>query len=162
MRRFAAICCCLYLTSPVSAQEWQQYVNPRFGTVIATPPGYLVEMESDNADGALFVSPSRDEALLVWGSNLSGETLQQHYTEQLASDEALGWRITYQARGDGWRVYSGTMNDRILYAKLLAACQGKHVQHFKFEYAASRKQALDPVVERLSNSLKSRKGIDCN
>jgi len=149
------------VAGPSLAQQWDRYVNPRFGTVLSIPPGYIVEMESDDADGRLYVSPNREESLLVWGSNLVDQTLQQHFAALIADDESLGWKITYKARGDGWRVYSGTKAERIFYTKILAACRGKQAQHFKFEYAASKKTAFDPVVKSLSNSLKSRKGIDC-
>jgi hypothetical protein len=151
----------LLFSIPALAQEWEEYVNPRFGTALVIPPGYIVEMESDDGDGKLFVSPDRDESLLVWGSNLSGDSFQQHYENQIADDEALGWEITYSARGDGWRVYSGKKSDRILYSKLLAACKGTQAQHFKFEYSASKKEVLAPVVEKLTSSLRTRKALDC-
>lgn len=151
----------ILLAGPALAQQWDRYVNPRFGTVMQIPPGYKVEMESDDADGRLYVSPDKAESLLVWGENIIDKTLQQHFESLIEDDESVGWNITYKARGDGWRVYSGNKRDRIVYTKVLAACNGRQAQHFKFEYAAAKREKLDPLVKKLFTSLKSRKGVDC-
>ena len=151
----------IFFACPGMAQQWDRYVNPRFGTVMSIPPGYIVEMESADADGRLYVSPNRDESLLVWGSHLIDQTLQEHFKSLITDDKSLGWSISYKAKGDGWRVYSGSKEHRIIYAKILASCEGRQAQHFKFEYAESKKLEFDELVTTLSNSLKSRKGIDC-
>ena len=151
----------LLLPNIAMAQQLDRYVNPRFGTSMAVPSGYIVEMEGEDGDGRLYVSQDRKQSLLIWGASLVDETLEQHYQAQMEDDESLGWVITYKANGNGWRVYSGTKTDHIVYAKMIAACDGTIVQHFKFEYELARKAELDPLVNTLSNALKSRTGLDC-
>jgi hypothetical protein len=151
----------LTASSPVLAQQWDRYVNERYGTVMTIPPGFNVEIESTDGDGRLYLSEDRNESLLVWGSQVIDESFQAHFESLLDDEKSLGWDITYVAKGDGWRIYSGIKDDRVIYAKILASCEGKQAQHFKFEYSRAEKAELDSVVKRLSGSLKSRKGVDC-
>ena len=74
--------------------------------------------------------------------------------EYLAGD---GWTITYEAVTPSWASLSGTQGQRILYQRMIALCDGQYAA-FRLEYSAVDSSELDPVVNRLVQTLKA----DCS
>ena len=67
---------------------------------------------------------------------------------------AGGLDVTYARDGKGWAVFSGLKGAQIVYAKAIDACDASHV--FVVTYPAERKAFYDPIVTRLSRSLRCR------
>jgi hypothetical protein len=141
----------LVLAAPASATDWGQYDNARFGYTIDVPPGFEWGREADNGDGRAF----RDGAskLLVWGGNITERDFEGEAAAAKGYAAADGWTITYDAATPSWASFSGTQGQRILYQRMVAGCDG-HYAAFRLEYSAIEMSALDPVVNRLVQSLK--------
>ena len=153
----------LFTTAAIAA-DWTSYANARFGVIIDVPPGFVNDVpEPDNGDGLTFHSADGKAVLLVWGNNLVDEDFTQDAAGRLKSDTDDGWVISYAAgvNGDGWQVYSGTREGRLLYAKSISSCKNTQALHFHIEYPEAQKKAYDPVVERLAKSIKAGSTSHC-
>jgi hypothetical protein len=152
------------LSSSAIAADWSSYANARFGTTIDIPPGFVNDVpEPENGDGLTFHSADGKAELLVWSNNLVDGDFNQDVAERLKSDIGDGWNISYVAgvAGDGWQVYSGRREDRLLYAKSISSCKETQALHFRLEYPEVQKTNFDPVVAHLAKSLKAGPASDC-
>jgi hypothetical protein len=152
------------LSSSAMAADWGSYANARFGATIDIPPGFVNNVpEPENGDGLTFHSVDGKAELLVWGNNLVDADFNQDVAVRLKSDMADGWTISYAAgvAGDGWQVYSGTREGRLLYAKSISSCKNTQALHFRIEYPEAQKMVYDSVVPRLGKSLKAGVASDC-
>jgi len=145
----------LALATPVLATGWESYGNARFGYTIEVPPGFAWGKEAENGDGRSFREGA--SKLLVWGGNIAEgdfESAVAAAREYLAGD---GWTITYEAVTPSWASLSGTQGQRILHQRMIALCDGQYAA-FRLEYSAVDSSELDPVVNRLVQTLKA----DCS
>ena len=152
------------LSSSANASDWSSYANARFGATIDIPPGFVNDVpEPANGDGLTFHSADGNAELLVWGNNLVDADFNQDVAARLKSDTEDGWNISYVAgvNGSGWQVYSGTREDRLLYAKSISSCKETQALHFRIEYPGAQETDFDPIVSRLSKSLKAGPATDC-
>ena len=152
MRRFllalAATLCCL----PALAADWSNYVNDRFGVGIDLPPGFAAGEPPANGDGLRFSTPTA--SLVVFGSFLAESGFEADVALRKAWAAADGWALTYEATTPGWAVWSGKQGSRILYARAIPLCGGTAIGIFELTYSTIDQQALDPVVTRLTRSLR--------
>lgn len=139
------------LASPALAEEWRSYENARFGYAIDVPPSFEWSREADNGDGRDF----RDGAtkLAVWGGNITEGDFERAVTAARDFVSAEGWGISYEATTPSWASYSGSQAKRILYQRMIALCDGRYAA-FRLEYSAIDIGRLEPVVDRLVQSLK--------
>ncbi len=152
------------LSSSAIAADWSSYSNPRFGVSVDIPHGFVNDVpEPENGDGLTFHSADGKAELLVWGNNLVDADFNQDVAARLKSDTEDGWNVSYVARvnGSGWQVYSGTREGRLLYTRSIASCKETQALHFRIEYPEAQKTTYDPVVARLSKSLKAGPATDC-
>jgi hypothetical protein len=152
------------LSASAMAADWSSYANARFGITIDISPGFVNDVpEPENGDGLTFHSADGKAELLVWGNNLVEADFNQDVAERLKSDMEDGWNISYVAgvNGSGWQVYSGTREDRLLYAKSISSCKETQALHFRLEYPEAQKTDFDPVVARLAKSLNAGSASDC-
>ena len=138
------------LAAPALAADWEPYGNARFGYTIEVPPGFEWGKEADNGDGRSF----RDGAtrLLVWGGNITEDSFESAVAAAKAFAVADGWDITYEAVTPSWASYSGTRGQRVLYQRMIALCDMQYAA-FRLEYSAVDIGKLEPVVERLVQTL---------
>jgi hypothetical protein len=147
----ALICFMLIaLAAPALAADWEPYGNARFGYSIEVPPGFAWGQEADNADGRSF----RDGAtkLLVWGGNITEDSFESAVNAAKGYSAGEGWNITYEAVTPSWASYSGMQGNRILYQRMIALCDGQYAA-FRLEYSTIDMGALEPVVNRLVQTL---------
>lgn len=139
------------LASPALAEEWRSYENARFGYAIDVPPGFEWGREADNGDGRSF----RDGAtkLAVWGGDIVEGDFEQAVAAARGFASAEGWSISYEATTPSWASYSGSQAKRILYQRMIALCDGQYAA-FRLEYSTIDIGKLEPVVERLVQTLK--------
>lgn len=148
----ALICFMLIaLTAPALAADWEAYGNARFGYTIEVPPGFEWGKEADNGDGRSFRNGATK--LLVWGGNITEDSFES--AADAAKEFAIGdgWGITYEAVTPSWASYSGTQGQRVLYQRMISLCDMQYAA-FRLEYSAVDIGRLEPVVERLVQTLK--------
>jgi len=141
-----------------SAQEnWATYRNPRFGTTIEYPPRFRPGRPPDNNDGLSFTAAD-GATLSVWGSlnimehDIAG--LEKFLRESLDAGE----RITYRAAGRNWLVLSGTRGERVFYRRHALSHRNEIANGFEISYPGSLATRYDPIVARISKSLRSGRG----
>jgi hypothetical protein len=67
-------------------------------------------------------------------------------------------RITYRAGGKNWLVLSGTRGDRIFYKRHLFSHANHVINAFEISYPAGLASGYDPIVARMSKSLRAGTG----
>ena len=139
--------------TPAFAQDWQQYDNARFGYSIDVPPGFSGQGESENGDGQAFAADGKPIDLLVWGGQAL-EGFEAEVAQRMAWDEDEAWNITYQATTPRWASWSAIKGFRILYQRMVLLCDGTSYAAFRVEYSVTDSAEMDPVVERLVQSLR--------
>lgn len=70
-----------------------------------------------------------------------------------------GWKVTYRKQNSAFASWSGTKGDQIVYERAIPACNGA-AAYFRLEYHADAKEAFDPVILRLVQSLQSDRCIN--
>ena len=151
------------LSSSATAADWSNYANARFGATIDIPPGFVNDVPGPaNGDGLTFHSADGKAELLVWGNNLVDGEFAADGMSRLQGEKYEGWDVSYQkVSRNEWNVFSGSKGGRIMYARSIASCRGTQTLHFRIEYPEAQKKHYDPVVERLSKSLKAGPASDC-
>ena len=148
----ALICFMLIaLAVPALAAGWEPYGNARFGYTIEVPPGFEWGKEADNGDGRSFRSGATK--LLVWGGTITEDSLEGAVAAAKEFAVGDGWTITYEAVTPSWASYSGTQGQRVLYQRMIGLCDMQYAA-FRLEYSAVDIGKLEPVVERLVQTLK--------
>ena len=96
----------------------------------------------------------------MWGSfnvqehDIAG--LEAFLREGLEKDE----KITYRAAGKNWLVLSGTQgDDKVFYTRYLLSHRNEVENAFRISYPASLAATYDPIVARISKSLKPGRGF---
>jgi opacity protein-like surface antigen len=145
------ICACL---AGASAAGGLHYVNVWYRYAIDLPPGFSAIDESGNGDGGLSYSPDRKSKLAVWGTNALTESFSSDVEGDIQSDQDKGWEIGYRKVAGRWASWSGEKDGRIFYARRIVVC-GEGIAAFQLEYPGAAKDAFDPVVQNLVNSLKA-------
>jgi hypothetical protein len=152
---------CLALTvlpDLAHAQEkWTTYRNDRFGTAIEYPGRFRPGPPPDNNDGQRFAAGD-GATLLVWGSLNIEERDVAGLEAFLREDPKKGEQITYRAAGKNWLVLSGTRDDGIFYQRYLISHRGEVVNAFEISYPAALGAAYNPIVARISKSLRPGRG----
>jgi hypothetical protein len=140
------------------AQEaWATYRNTRFGTSIEYPARFRPGRPPDNNDGLGFTAPD-GATLSVWGSlNIDEHDIARLETSLRESAEASE-RITYRAAGNNWLVLSGTRGGRLFYRRYLLSHRNEIVNAFEIGYPEALKAVYDPIVRRISTSLRPGRG----
>jgi len=130
------------------ADEYDCYVNHRYGYALAWPKKLLSPMgESDAGDGQVFVSPGGRAVLRCWGS--FNDAVQQTIPEALAQALAEpGRQVTYRHAGRSFFVLSGYTDGRIFYRRSILA-HGV-LATFELTYETSLKKLFDPVIRDIS------------
>ncbi len=149
------------LASPALAQAretWKTYSNDRFGVSIEYPSRFKPGRPPDNNDGQSFTADD-GAALAVWGSfnveehDIAG--LEASLRESPKPDE----KITYRAAGKNWLVLSGTQGDNVFYTRYLLSHRNEVENAFRISYPATLAATYDPIVARISKSLKPGRGF---
>jgi hypothetical protein len=143
------------LPSFAAAQDrWTTYHNTRFGTAIAYPSRFKPGRPPDNNDGQSFTADDGAK-LSVWGS-LNVEEQDLAGIEKFVRDNLReGERITYRTAGPNWFVLSGTRGETIFYKRYVLSHRNEIVNGFEITYPASAASGYNPIVARLSKSLRA-------
>jgi hypothetical protein len=147
---------CASIDVAAAQEKWATYMNPRFGTIVDYPANIFTDRDPppENGDGQSFRSGDGHAQLLIYGAyNAEGDT-PQSYVEKHA-DEGVSYRRT-TART---YVISGTRKDELFYERCNFQ-EGKSdiINCFTVTYPGAEKVAWDPIVTRLSKSLRAGRG----
>jgi len=147
------------LATPSAAQGWRSYANPRFGTTIEYPESFRHGRPPENGDGLGFTAA--DGAVFsVWGSHNVLEHDLKGLEQFIREETTPGKRITYDARGANWFVIAGVHDDNTFYECYLISHHGRIVNGFTMQYLSRLKATYDPIVTRMSRSLRAGRGAD--
>ncbi len=149
--------CAAFPTS--AADGWSGYSNPRFGYSAEVPPGFALEQESDNGDGASFRSDDGRSRLLIFGTTVEDNNFAAEARQRIGWNKGEGWEITYDKVTPGWASYSGARAADILYVRGVVLCDGS-AAYFQLEYPRDALKAFNDVVSRMVTSLRPAEG--CN
>ena len=156
--RLALLCLALALPDAAPAQErWATYSNDRFGTTIDYPSRFRPGRPPDNNDGLSFTAAD-GATLSVWGSLNVMEHDVAGLETFLRESADRGTQFTYRAAGKNWLVLSGTRDDRVFYKRYAFSHRNEIVNAFEISYPATLAAAYDPIVARLSKSLRPARG----
>jgi serine/threonine-protein kinase len=139
-------------------ETWKSYFNDRYGTSIAYPSRFKPGRPPDNNDGQSFTADDGAE-LAVWASYNALEHDIAGLEEFLRESQKDGEKITYRAAGKNWLVLSGTQGDRLFYMRYLLSHRNELENAFKISYPAALAATYDPIVARISKSLKAGRGF---
>jgi serine/threonine-protein kinase len=150
----------ILLSCPSYAQPreaWKIYVNDRFGTSIEYPSRFRPGRPPDNNDGLSFTA-SDGATLAVWDSFNIDELDIKALEADISEGRVKGERITYRASGKNWFVLSGTRGDSLFYSRYLLSHRGEVKNALEIVYPAALTSAYDPIVARISKSLRPGRG----
>lgn len=146
----AALIFCL-----LSASAWaggdQSYQNPRFGYWIELPKEFKIVSAADNNDGITLESLNGKANLLVWGNYIMEKNFKAESDSRRKFYVDDGWRISYERNQPSWVSFSGVRNDRILYVREIALCDGA-IGNFSLEYPKSDQKLYAVIIEQLLKS----------
>lgn len=147
------------LTATASgAESWRLYTNDRFGISVEVPASFRPQAPPANDDGRTFASADGHALIQVYGSYAPSVVVEsfsayRSWTRTQTLEEGLS--LSYDAAGKDWFALSGSRGDRIVYLKVVAACRDRSLaQHLRIEHPAADKARWDPVVTRVSRSLR--------
>ena len=126
------------------AETWRTYHNTRFGTTAQFPAGWTMGQPPANNDGRDFSSPDKRATMVVSGI-FSTQPREDEFASRAKPDE--GETITYEKRGAGWIVVSGTKGDMIFYRKSILTCGDTIWNDLSIEYPATDKAKYDALVD---------------
>jgi hypothetical protein len=143
------------VASAAAQERWATYANARFGTTVDYPANLFPQRDPPpaNSDGQGFRSRDGRVHLSVWGHyNINDDTPESYVKEIVEPDGG----ITYRQITPRYFVVSGLRKGEIFYQRCnFAAKPDDVVDCFKVTYPTANKAAMDPVVARLSRSLRN-------
>jgi hypothetical protein len=134
--------------------KFAAYNNARFGYSIEFPSDLLLmQTESDNGDGATFVSKNGSAEMRVWGQfNVLNRSVRDEYTEVL---KRANTNFTYKRLLKNGFAISGISGYRIYYQKTIyRPGKGGVFYTFTIEYPAAERAKFDAAVQRIAKSFK--------
>ncbi len=151
-----AIGTCASVGTAAAPEKWATYMNARFGATVDYPATIFTvrDPEPDNGDGQSFHSGDGKAQLLVYGAlNADGDTPKK-YLEKLPNEG-----VSYKNTTARSYVVSGTRKDELFYERCnFQPDGGDTIVCFSLTYPAQDKTAWDPIVTRLSKSLRAGRG----
>ena len=139
---------------------WKIYKNDRFGTTIEYPSDKFRSLRPpDNGDGLAFEAADGGRFSVSAHRNINNDTLAE-VEEFYLADRKPGEKITYRDKGPNWFVLSGTRGGTVFYERHLLSHQNELVNTLDMTYPARLEKAYDPIVTRMSRSLRAGVGAD--
>lgn len=160
LMRLIGLLTLLVSANPAMAQYWTHYANARFGYETDIPPDYVGEGQSANGDGQVFFLPGGLQSLTVWGGNFyeSSSGLEDEVKSQFDADVQKGLSVSYQSSTPHWAVWSGTIDNRVIYQRMILLCDGTSYAAMRSEYERDDLNTMREIIEGL---VRSFKGSDC-
>jgi hypothetical protein len=136
-----------------AAAEWWPYDNARFGYAIELPGEFGLAARPDNNDGLTLSPADKSARLLVFGAHLFDGDFASEAKMRMSLAKGEGWQISYSKINSRGMSFSGIRQDRIVYVRGVALCNGG-AAFFQMDYPKAAMQRYDAVVMRLVRSLR--------
>jgi hypothetical protein len=134
--------------------RWATYANPRFGTTADYPADLFTVQDPppENGDGATFRTADGRAQLVIYGAyNVDNDTPASYVAKNEEFNGAAYKRVT-----SGFYVVSGTSGSDIYYDRCNFPPRNDDVLNcVHIVYPAAEKALFDPIVARISTSLRS-------
>lgn len=147
-------------TAMWAQERWATYANPRFGTTADYPADLftLRDPPPENGDGQSFRTADGRARLSIYGAhNADGDTPQSYVDKYVDLQGAVVSLKRVTAR---FYVVSGTRERSIFYERCnFPSVADGIVDCLTVTYPPQEKTAWDPVVTRLSRSLRAGRGV---
>lgn len=137
------------------AQEppsWSMYTNPRFCYSLEVPANFQTTFRPDNSDGQRMESGDGRTELLIWGTFILDGDFSDEISQRIRWAEEDGWEVSYRRVAGKWASFSGEKDDRIFYTRAIQIPSGA-AAFAQIEYPRSDQQAVEPIIEKLVDSL---------
>ena len=151
-----AIGICASIDAAAAQEKWATYMNPRFGTTADYPASIFTVRDPppENGDGQSFHSSDGRAQLSIYGAYNVDDDTPKSYLEKHADQD-----ISYRRTTARYYVASGTRNDQLFYERCnFHEGANDIIDCFFVTYPASEKAVWDPIVTRLSKSLRGGRG----
>lgn len=140
-----------------AADDWAPYSNARFGYVLDIPPGFELQSQGDNGDGASFHANDNGATLAVFGSESMDGDFETDVNERIGFEREGEWRIAYSRVTAAWASFSGVRGEEVFYTRAIALCDGS-AAYFRLQYRKSRLTSFDGVISRMAEALRPSEG----
>jgi hypothetical protein len=134
----------------------QHYASLLYGYAVDVPSGFVGQGESGNGDGQVFATPTA--RLSVYGGNVMEADFEAEVRARQGYATGGGWNLSYQVSTPRHASWSGARGGRVLYARMIALCNGTQFAAFELEYSKSDLTKFNPVVDGLVTSLTATGG----
>lgn len=133
---------------------WTSYMNARFGVTAEYPAHlFLRPSYSTNEDGISLRSPN-GAILRIFGQWNAGNQSPAAYLKTLEKYDAKYGRISYRVVKPDLVILSGEDHGIIFYERYRFIASSGAIHALTFEYPAQARSIYDPIVPRLSASLR--------
>ncbi len=132
----------------LSAQDYVNYCNKRFGFCLNYPSHLMKESPPANGDGRVFFDSDGLRITVSGINNVLGDTLE---IEMRSQSQDLD-KVTYKAKGKNWFVLSGYKGKNIIYLKTFLGTGS--INHLYIEYPTYLKKKYDDIAAKISSSFK--------
>jgi hypothetical protein len=143
----------------LAKERWATYTNPRFGTTADYPAGLFTVLDPppENGDGQGFRTVDGRAHLSIYGTwNVQGDTPQTYVSNYV---DLTGASVTYKQVTDRFYVISGTRKGKIFYDRCNFSVDPQGILDcFTISYPEQEKSEWNPIVSRLSRSLRAGRG----
>lgn len=143
----------LLLAAPAFAGGWWSYDNPRFSYAIELPDEFAVSIHPDNGDGLALAPLDKSAKLIVFGVHAAQGDFSSQAKLRMALAKSDSWQVSYSKLAPRSVSFSGMRQDRILYVRGVALCNGD-AAFFQIDYPKADMHRYDAVVMRLVRSLR--------
>jgi hypothetical protein len=135
--------------------QYEIYQNGRFNFQVKYPTDILTPLSPPtNNDGRVFVSPTRDIRMVVYGRHQIDQSLEAYYQSQLQSANLRGAEVTYTYQNDDEYVISGyEPSGEVFYRRTLLRNENFLVLGFSYDRALQTE--FDTVVAEIANSFQT-------
>jgi hypothetical protein len=137
---------------PAFSADWLPYDNVRYGYTIELPPEFGLSIYPDSGDGLTLTPTDQSAKLRVFGTSMLNGDLSSEAKVRMALAKDDGWQISYSKMNSRGASFSGIRQDRIVYVRGVALCNGG-AAFFQMDYPKADMHRFDAVVMRLVRSL---------
>jgi hypothetical protein len=150
---------CASIGFAAAQERWATYTNARFGTTADYPADIfdVRERPPENGDGQSFRRKDDRARLSIYGHyNVEADT-SKSYLEKYVNQQGVSYRrVTARSY-----IISGTREGDIFYERCnFPENRDGIINCVSVNYPAQEKTAWDPIITRLSKSLRTKRGIE--
>ncbi|MGF7161829.1 hypothetical protein FHS85_003470 [Rhodoligotrophos appendicifer] len=153
-------------TEPADAQSsWRRYSDQRLGISIEVPREGFIDVSGETqGEGIDLKAVDGTGEISVYSAALTSLSFKAFRQQLIKGAEDRGLDVTYRDGGQSWFVFSGLLDDHILYYKVLlkTVCGVPTAQQFHLRYPREKKRDYDAIVERMERTLARSPQVRCS